>query len=317
MHRLPCFIAFVGAAASRALFQTVAVRPLPGSASLPRSSFEPPFASGRSRRSTSRVVFAPHGARGAALPAALLAGVAAAACARRRPAPGSSRADRAPVARAEGPRMRIAGPHLFAASRADQHFARSADVVAMAKKKKGQKRPAIAEVRRDAEWQRRPPAEVPGSPASPGPDGEVDLDSRLDAVLRDAGITNKLDASSFPGDKSKDGILPTFGAAPNPEDPLSRIPKKGQDLLERFFGGGAIVFGTAFILCGLAVSFESVFKILGTPIPVWYEEIVVQLFLPAMTPSVLILFAFSISLGVLKQLQLGSLESGVLYTEDD
>ena len=36
-----------------------------------------------------------------------------------------------------------------------------------------------------------------------------------------------------------------------------------------------------------------------------------------MTPSILILFGFSISLGLLKQLQLGSESAGVLYTEDD
>ena len=38
---------------------------------------------------------------------------------------------------------------------------------------------------------------------------------------------------------------------------------------------------------------------------------------PALTPSILILFGFSISLGVLKQLQLGSESTGVLYTESD
>jgi len=38
---------------------------------------------------------------------------------------------------------------------------------------------------------------------------------------------------------------------------------------------------------------------------------------PALTPSILILFGFSISLGLLKQLQMGSASAGVLYSEDD
>ena len=43
-------------------------------------------------------------------------------------------------------------------------------------------------------------------------------------------------------------------------DPLSKIPKKGQELLERFFGGGALVFGSAFLISGIAVSVEALCK---------------------------------------------------------
>ena len=100
-------------------------------------------------------------------------------------------------------------------------------------------------------------------------------------------------------------------------DPLSKIPKAGQELLERFFGGGAIVFGTAFILSGIAVAVEAVCKVTGNPLPTVIDEALVQYVEPAMTPSILILFFFSISLGLLKQLQMSSEQGGVLYTEED
>ncbi|KOO24789.1 hypothetical protein Ctob_008511 [Chrysochromulina tobinii] len=102
-----------------------------------------------------------------------------------------------------------------------------------------------------------------------------------------------------------------------PADPLSRIPKAGQELLERFFGGGAIVFGSTFILSGIAVSVEAVCKVLDKPLPTAVDEVLVQYIEPCLTPSILILFFFSISLGLLKQLQLGSEQAGVLYVERD
>jgi len=77
------------------------------------------------------------------------------------------------------------------------------------------------------------------------------------------------------------------------------------------------VFGSAFLLSGLAVSIEAVCKVTGTPLPTPIDEALVQYVEPAMTPSILILFLFSISLGLLKQLQLGSESAGVLYLEDD
>ena len=119
-----------------------------------------------------------------------------------------------------------------------------------------------------------PPAAAPS---------DAPLDSRLDQVLRDAGITRTADDAAE--------------AARGPADPLSRIPKKGQELLERFFGGGAIVFGSAFLLSGLAVSVEAICKVLGTPLPTAIDQALIQYVEPALTPSVLILFFFSISLG--------------------
>jgi len=139
----------------------------------------------------------------------------------------------------------------------------------------------------------------PGSSSDP----EVPLTGRLDDVFRRAGIT------------PTDGRVQAVSQEPT--SPLSKIPKKGQDLLERFFGGGAIIFGTAFLLSGIAVAVEAVCKITDNPLPTALDEFLVQSVEPALTPSLLILFFFSISLGVLKQLQMSSMEAGVLYTEDD
>lgn len=82
-----------------------------------------------------------------------------------------------------------------------------------------------------------------------------------------------------------------------PADPLSRIPKKGQDLLERFFAGGALVFGSAFLISGVSVAIEAVCKVGGVRLPTALDEAIVQYVEPALTPSILILFFFSISLG--------------------
>jgi len=148
-----------------------------------------------------------------------------------------------------------------------------------------------------------PRPSTPDAPPIAAPTTDAPLDTRLDQVLRDAGITRTVDDVAE--------------AARGPADPLSRIPKKGQELLERFFGGGAIVFGSAFLLSGLAVSVEAICKVLGTPLPTAIDQALVQYVEPALTPSILILFFFSISLGLLKQLQLGSETAGVLYSERD
>ncbi|EOD19135.1 hypothetical protein EMIHUDRAFT_444998, partial [Emiliania huxleyi CCMP1516] len=139
------------------------------------------------------------------------------------------------------------------------------------------------------------------APAAPAPTRE----ERVDKVLRDA------------------GIAPTSAAAPGAappdllSDPLARIPKQGQELLERFFGGGAILFGTVFLASGIAVSVEALCKVLGTPLPAAVDSLLVDVVEPLLTPSILILFGFSISLGLLKQLQFSSESAGVLYREDD
>lgn len=141
--------------------------------------------------------------------------------------------------------------------------------------------------------------------SSPGPRSDAPVEDRVAQVLRDAGMATDMDSGV-----SSDGPK-------QPADPLSRIPKKGQELLERFFAGGALTFGSIFLISGIAVSVEALCKVLGSPLPVAIDEALVQYVEPALTPSILILFFFSISLGLLKQLQLGSESAGVLYTEDD
>jgi hypothetical protein len=124
-----------------------------------------------------------------------------------------------------------------------------------------------------------------GSSGGGGGGSSSSLDRRLDEVLREAGVT--------------------------------RSSMQAEELLERFFGGGAIVFGSTFILSGIAVSVEAVCKVLDKPLPTAVDEVLVQYIEPCLTPSILILFFFSISLGLLKQLQLGSEQAGVLYVERD
>jgi hypothetical protein len=125
---------------------------------------------------------------------------------------------------------------------------------------------------------------------------------RVESVLRERGIMpSELRPQSRP-----DGPL----------DPLARIPKSGQALLERFFGGGAILTGTVFISSGIAVSIEALCKVLDKPLPAALDDFLVNSVEPILTPSILALFFFSISLGLLKQLQFSSESAGVLYRED-
>ena len=132
-------------------------------------------------------------------------------------------------------------------------------------------------------------SETMGAPTSPPPTtaSGAPLDSRLDDVLAQAGIT-----------QTDESLL---DANRGPESPLSSIPLKGQELLEKFFGGGAIVFGSAFLLAGITVAFEAVCKVAKVDLPVAVDEAIVQYIFPSLTPSILILFFFSISLGILKQ----------------
>ena len=128
-----------------------------------------------------------------------------------------------------------------------------------------------------------PPSTAFEAPAAP----TGSLDDRLDAALKQAGITGT------------DASMPASSA--DSASPLSKIPAKGQELLERFFGGGALVFGSAFLFSGIAVSVEALCKVLDVKLPTAVDEAIVQFIEPALTPSILILFGFSISLGVLKQ----------------
>ena len=147
-----------------------------------------------------------------------------------------------------------------------------------------------------------PMATRPTSMAPP-PDPSLPRKDRIDAVLRGAGLSQ----SDARGQQMQQ----------TPDSPLSRIPEKGQELLERFFGAGALLFGGIFVTSGIGISIEALCKVTGNPLPVWLDEVLVQYIEPALTPSILILFAFSISLGLLKQLQMTAGSMGVLYQEDD
>ena len=120
---------------------------------------------------------------------------------------------------------------------------------------------------------------------------DAPLDDRLDDVLKRAGIAQT------------DQAARAAEAARGPQSPLSKIPVAGQELLEKFFGGGAIIFGSAFILAGIAVAVEACCKVAGVTLPTAVDEVIIQYVEPALTPSILILFGFSISLGVLKQVR--------------
>ena len=121
---------------------------------------------------------------------------------------------------------------------------------------------------------------------------DAPLDDRLDDVLKRAGIAQTDQTAARAAE-----------AARGPESPLSKIPAAGQELLEKFFGGGAIIFGSAFIIAGIAVAVEACCKVAGVQLPTAVDEAIIQFVEPALTPSILILFGFSISLGVLKQVR--------------
>mmetsp|Transcript_2964 Transcript_2964/g.4878 ORF Transcript_2964/g.4878 Transcript_2964/m.4878 type:complete len:215 (-) Transcript_2964:9-653(-) len=176
-----------------------------------------------------------------------------------------------------------------------------AAAVMMAKSKKPSRKKA-----KPAQSQRRPAeADLSSIAVQPSVTPEeldaLPVEERVARVLREAGMDDA------------DGVMKPAEST----DPLSRIPVKGQALLERFFAGGAVTFGVVFILSGLAVALESICKVVDKPLPVAIDEALVQYVEPAMTPSVLILFGFSISLGLLKQLQMMSGNAGVFYSEDD
>lgn len=142
------------------------------------------------------------------------------------------------------------------------------------------------------------------APSAPRGMGQASQRERVDQVLRERGI---MPANSGAPQASPDASL----------NPLSRIPKKGQELLERFFGAGAVATGVVFLLSGISVSGEALCKVLDYPLPQAVDDALVNVVEPILTPSLFTLFGFSISLGLLKQLQFNDEASGVLYREDD
>ena len=188
---------------------------------------------------------------------------------------------------------------LAAAGRAHACPRRAAAPALMAKSKKpSRKKPARKRKPiQDGPMMDAPPPPL-GSMANPAsasgsyspPEQAGSREERLDAVLRGAGFSQS-DSAKVEAARPQDG------------SPLASIPVAGQELLEKFFGTGALVFGGIFIAAGVGVSLEATCKILGYKLPVFLAEAIVQYVEPALTPSILILFGFSISLGLLKQVR--------------
>jgi hypothetical protein len=180
---------------------------------------------------------------------------------------------------------------LAAVGRTHTSPRRAAAPVLMAKSKKpDRKKPARKKPIQDGPMMDAPPPPL-GSMSNPAPPEQSGSRSeRLDAVLRGAGLSQS--------DSAK-----VEAARPQDQSPLASIPVKGQELLERFFGTGALLFGGIFIAAGIGVSIEATCKITGYKLPVILAEAIVQYVEPALTPSILILFGFSISLGLLKQVR--------------
>ena len=186
---------------------------------------------------------------------------------------------------------------LAAAGRAHACPRRAAAPALMAKSKKpSRKKPARKRKPiQDGPMMDAPPPPL-GSMANPAsasgsyspPEQAGSREERLDAVLRGAGFSQS-DSAKVEAARPQDG------------SPLASIPVAGQELLEKFFGTGALVFGGIFIAAGVGVSLEATCKILDYKLPVFLAEAIVQYVEPALTPSILILFGFSISLGLLKQ----------------
>ena len=188
----------------------------------------------------------------------------------------------AAVARAHAPPRRAAAPALMAKS-----------------KKPDRKKPARKKPVQDGPMMDAPPPPL-GSMSNPAPSSSLytppdaggSRGERLDAVLRSAGLSRS-DSAKVEG----------LQKATQDQSPLASIPVKGQELLEKFFGSGALLFGGIFIAAGIGVSIEATCKITGYQLPVLLAEAIVQYVEPALTPSILILFGFSISLGLLKQVR--------------
>ena len=187
---------------------------------------------------------------------------------------------------------------LAAVGRTHTSPRRAAAPVLMAKSKKpDRKKPARKKPIQDGPMMDAPPPPL-GSMSNPAsssglyspPEQSGTRGERLDAVLRGAGLSQS--------DSAK-----VEAARPQDQSPLASIPVKGQELLERFFGTGALLFGGIFIAAGIGVSIEATCKITGYKLPTLLAEVIVQYVEPALTPSILILFGFSISLGLLKQVR--------------
>lgn len=104
-------------------------------------------------------------------------------------------------------------------------------------------------------------------------------------------------------------------AANNEEiDFISMVPApllRGMDL---FLKAGVVVSGLAFIAAGIGITAEAWSKASDQPLPEDIDNFIVNLVEPNFTPGLLVVLAFSVSLGVLSALQLSS--GGATYKEE-
>lgn len=91
------------------------------------------------------------------------------------------------------------------------------------------------------------------------------------------------------------------------------VPGSVQLGLERFFIGGIVLLLFAFVAIGIAITIDAFAVSSKQPLPEEVRHLIVDIMEPAFTPTLFAGFACSISLGLLKILQLSS--DKVQYTE--
>jgi len=97
-------------------------------------------------------------------------------------------------------------------------------------------------------------------------------------------------------------------------DIMSVLPAPVLIAIDRFLKFGTAVCTVAFVSAGVLITAEAGSKALDSPLPENLDNFIVNTVEPNFTPGLLVLLAFSISLGIFAALQLGS--QGSTYKED-
>lgn len=92
------------------------------------------------------------------------------------------------------------------------------------------------------------------------------------------------------------------------------IPAPLLQFIDVFLKGGLTVTTTLFVSAGIGITVEAWSKATGSELPEGWDEFIVNTIEPNFTTGLLVLLAFSISLGVFASAQLGSGSS--VYSED-
>jgi len=92
------------------------------------------------------------------------------------------------------------------------------------------------------------------------------------------------------------------------------VPAPLLQFIDTFLKGGLAITTTLFVSAGIGITFEAWSKATGNDLPEGWDEFIVNTVEPNFTTSLLVLLAFSISLGVFASAQLGSGSS--VYSED-